>query len=727
MSVRAGLANIQRGDVGVRQAQQPTQPPGATQAEIERYNTILQSEEFQSASPIRQAATVASWNLSAEQRAPLMASIKASMQSQRQVKQYNRFLQSEQFASMKPETQVAMVQSWALTPEQRAPVIEAIRTRVQSQKDLAVQVEAQVASAKAIGPGAAAPKFTDPLSKGLFANIAGAQEMRRNPAGYALKKGTEIAGAAALLVAPAVAVPGALFGTGISQGFKSVGGGGLLTGEETKQAFLGGAAFSAVGAGTVKALGLTGAGVRSAAGRVAVSTGLGAAAGTVGEYAVTGKVTGEGTLQGAAFGAAFGLLGEGARYGLPKVAHYVRGRTQAAIDASYDRQIRYNEAVLSGKVKGVTEVWSPTWSQKAAMRLTRVAPSTRFAQQVNVARVPSGNVPFNMAAFQRVGAADELFDFGFVPKSAMATENIPAPMQTTTPSRFALHPVMFSWKEFKGDLKGDLATAELNAELKQRAIDRGIPESQLAYDYRGELGFEKSPLKMEYAQGKTVRYAWEGPYQQAPSTRAGMRPLWESIGAKTPKSTTFTQALIEAKPTAKTGISSATSTAGMPPYSATSETLLRSVYSPSMWQGTPYPGARSSLAMEETLFLSYPASGLAHPMKLGEALSFGAIAGLLPKQLSRVGARQDLAAMQTPLQIQTPLLDMPTITETTTTTTLTPDYPTSPKTSTIRVPSGFKFEGPGFDVAPFIRRQRTRGRKRTYPILTGKEVLKLKW
>ena len=326
MSVRAGLANVERGDVGVRQVQQPQNPQGPTPEEIERYNAILESEEFQRISPIRQAATVASWNLSAEQRAPLMASIKANMRSQRQVKQYNRFLQSESFQEATPLQQLTTVASWDLSAEQKAPVVEAIKARFQSQKDLAVQVKDQSESSKATGSGTATPAFTDPFSKQLFKNIAGAQEFQQNPAEYAFKKGVEVAGTAALLVVPAVAVPGALISTGISQAFKSVSGGGLLTGEEAEQAALGGAAFSVIGSGAVKALGVAGSGLRAATGRVAVSAGLGAGAGAVSEYAATGEFTGTGALQGAAYGAAFGLVGEGARYGISKVSSFVRGR-----------------------------------------------------------------------------------------------------------------------------------------------------------------------------------------------------------------------------------------------------------------------------------------------------------------------------------------------------------------------------------------------------------------
>jgi hypothetical protein len=125
VSVRAGLANVQRGDVGVRRPQQP--PQQAAGPDVERYNAFLQSPEFQSATPLEQLSTVASWDLPAETKAPVVAAIKANMQRQSQTAKYNQFLQSEQFKVMKPETQIAMVQSWNLTPEQKAQVIEAIR------------------------------------------------------------------------------------------------------------------------------------------------------------------------------------------------------------------------------------------------------------------------------------------------------------------------------------------------------------------------------------------------------------------------------------------------------------------------------------------------------------------------------------------------------------------------------------------------------------------------
>ena len=327
MSVRAGLANVERGDVGVRRPQQQPAQQQQSNADLERYNTILESEKFRNATPLQQATTVASWNLTPEQRAPLMTAIKARMQQQRQTSKYNRLLQSESFQQATPLQQLTTVASWDLSAEQKAPVVAAIKSRVQSQKDIAAQVKEQTATMKAPSTSSATPTgFTDPISKQLFANIAGAQEMQKNPARYALKKSTEIAGTTALLVAPAVAVPGALISTGISQAFKSVSGGGLLTGEEAGQAALGGAAFSVVGAGAVKALGVAGSGLRAAAGRVAVSTGFGAGVGAVGEYASTGRFTGEGALTGAAYGAAFGLIGEGARYGIGKVSSFVRGR-----------------------------------------------------------------------------------------------------------------------------------------------------------------------------------------------------------------------------------------------------------------------------------------------------------------------------------------------------------------------------------------------------------------
>lgn len=133
---------------------------------------------------------------------------------------------------------------------------------------------------------------------------------------------------AAPVVAPALGVGSAIsvlagegISVGVSQGFKAVQGGGLLTPQEALESAAIGGAFSVVGGGTNKALGLAGSGVKASLGRVGTSTLLGASGGTVLEFASTGKVTGQGATQGAVFGAAFGLVGEVSRPVISRVAN----------------------------------------------------------------------------------------------------------------------------------------------------------------------------------------------------------------------------------------------------------------------------------------------------------------------------------------------------------------------------------------------------------------------
>jgi hypothetical protein len=587
VSVRAGLANVQRGDVGVRRPQQP--PQQAAGPDVERYNAILQSPEFQSATPLQQLSTVASWDLPAETKAPVVAAIKANMQRQSQTAKYNQFLQSEQFKVMKPETQIAMVQSWNLTAEQKAPVVAAIKSRAQAQKDLAAQTKAQTATPST---GTAKPTFTDPISKQLFANIAGAQEMQKNPAGYALKKGTEIAGAAALLIAPAIAVPGALIGTGISQGIKT---GGqligkqpltLLTGEETSQAFLGGAAFSVVGAGTVKALGLAGAGLRSAAGRVAVSTGLGAGAGTVYEYAETGKITERGPLSGAAFGLTFGAIGEIVGYGAGKISTRAKSYVQRNIEAAY------RQSVESGTL------FSPSILQRVGMKLT----------DVHVPRI----------APEIVGA------------------DLPPPISFKT--------------------------------LQQGAF--GAPEEAYFWDL-------PTPKSSEVYVAA------------APGSRAKM---WAS------------ETLIRR-------VSGGLSFAQVEP-----ELLYeRQRLAPKM----PYIPSEPDIATGSKTILPKGAFSIAALSALGSLQR----TALLQQQKQRIENIQITALRQEQSQIQESIQTQKQVQR---------ENQAMISFNRVRTPtnmlsSGFKFEGPSFDMAPLTRRQKTRGRKRTYPILTGEEVLKLSW
>lgn len=303
----------------------------------------------------------------------------------------------------------------------------------------------------------------------------------------------------------------------------------------------------------------------------------------------------------------------------------VKGRVQSMVDASYEQQIRFNEAVLQGQVKGVTEVWTPTGWQKVAMKVTGAMPKG-FAEQVNIARVTGGAGPMGLTEFQRIGSADDLFEFGFVPKSAMRVEMVRGPETAVAkPSGLPLYygvGVEFLTEYEFLDLKHEVARAEMAQNDAWKAANQGIPESQLAYDYRGPLRIENYPVKMGYAKGKTVGGAWTPPYQQGP-TGFTMKTLWGSkttgpsaIGAeKGVGPITPAQALtVTMKPITATSLVTGLTT------QFTAKSVFTSGYNPAVWQGTPFYASKGRAMVEEIIYpLSYPRSGLPHPSKLGEA------------------------------------------------------------------------------------------------------------
>lgn len=705
MSVRAGLANVQRRDVGIRRA------------------------------PVRSVETPPGEMLSPEDQQQL-----ASEAERAKVESYNRFLQSQQFALFSPETQIEFVESLDLTPEQKAPVIESIKERVAAQKRMyeivtfnpeeeirkaptfqTKYVQSQYAGT--IKPGTPGATYFEtgegfkqldwskysPEKQAMLQEYLRSEQYQRS-----LRLGLFIAAPLSVVAAPVAAGVGAGVSVGVSQAVKSLGGGGLLTPQEALMAAGEGAVFSAVSTGAVQALRLAGPGLKTAAGRVAFSTGLGAGIGTGVEYFTTGKITGAGTATGAAFGFAFGLAGEVAAYGARKVTSYYRGKAQSEIDAAYERQIRYNEAVLQGKVKGVTELWKPTGTQRFQMRFFKIAPRTEFAQQINVARIPGGDITFDLAGLKRVGMAGELWELGYVPKSALAAEHVPAPIKTA--GKLPLHPVMFSWAEFKSDI----AMANLNLELKQRLIEQGItekglPESQLAYDYRGETWWEKP--SMEYALGKRIHYEWTSPFQQPLKARSPMKPF----GEIKPE----TAAILKSSDIVSPGKIQTTmfsgATSGITGTKGAYGVITRG-YAPQQWQGKPfYAVSRARGAtMEEMMFLSVPKSGLAHPPKISALTFTGASAALVPISLSGAALKEELAAIQ--IQKQIPLLD---ITEVPTQIHEAPPLIpfTKPAPSSYRGLPGFKFEGVPVPSRKRGRREKTKGRKRVYPILIGEELL----
>ena len=143
---------------------------------------------------------------------------------------------------------------------------------------------------------------------------------------FVLDTGIKVGGAVAFVVAPGIAITGALISVGMAQAFKASQGNGLITWDEGVQSASEGAIFSVVGGAVFKGVGLlgqTGAKIAGAipvesvlskvavsSAKVGINTGMGAGGSAIMEYASTGNVTLENVAAGAAFGAAFGAFGE---------------------------------------------------------------------------------------------------------------------------------------------------------------------------------------------------------------------------------------------------------------------------------------------------------------------------------------------------------------------------------------------------------------------------------
>lgn len=432
------------------------------------------------------------------------------------------------------------------------------------------------------------------------------------------------AGAAAFAAAPAAAAVGAIFNVAVAQGYKAFQDQGLLTVPELVTsaglgATLGAAQSWLIGQASKIVPVMTERGLAASAARVSTLTALGAATGSgfgAGEAMLSGadvlQGAGRGAVAGAAMGLAFGVAGEVAAGIIqPKIA----AKVQAALDKSYQEVAEFNMRVLrSDMIAETPRLWTPTLAQRIGMKLTGVAGPKPLATGLAVANVPSGDVPYSMADFIRQGVAADIWELGFAPKSSAYIMYSPKPAGAAVKpaSKLPMAPVMAAWNEFKQDLK----TVEYNLEMRQRLIDKGIPESQLAVDYQGPLSFKRYPNVLEYAEGKTVGYAWTGPFQEQP--RAPMKPLITTAKAL-PEST------LANKSVAVTVTKPQTAVSALPKIDvATSAAPKLTGYDPTKYLGAAYPLARQRRTREEddTAYpLSYPtlsplkAPGLESPLK----------------------------------------------------------------------------------------------------------------
>ncbi len=449
------------------------------------------------------------------------------------------------------------------------------------------------------------------------------------------------------------------------------------------------------------------------AGGVAVGEGL--------KYGATGQhLTGEEAVYSAGTGLLVGSTTLAVGRGVNQ--KYIQPRVERSLTASYEAQQRANvDALKTGYDPWEvpeTKLWRPTGPQRLAMKITGARVNFHMATQEVAASSYSNSAQF-MGGIARNGDA---FDFAISPKSSFLGLNkgeLPIRPSASTGSRLPVAPVMQAWKEFKQDLK----TVELNEELRLRAAEKGIPESQLAYDYEGPLSFDNYPVKLGYAKGKTVPAAWRGPFQETRGTRTGMKPIWESQGAK---------------PQTGRGSSSVAS------YGEGYSVALKNVQRASGISFTTQTGRARAIFDVEDLVLKYPKSGLAHPPILappsvitrqilkdrqqtglfsGSALSVG----LLGLQVPAVASRQTPGQIyrQDTVQAQELDLDVPQWTgEVSRHKQPVPPlgFPTAPAASGFW-PGGAKYEGGGFSVPGIKRRRGLRSKKLVDPILTAEEFL----
>lgn len=144
---------------------------------------------------------------------------------------------------------------------------------------------------------------------------------------------------------------------GISQSFKAVQGGGLLTPGEAAESMAMGEGLAIGGSMINQALRIAGPGVTNAALRVSTYGGMGAALSGGQEFIETGKVTPINVALGAGAGAALGGAGEIAGLGLVRAAPKV--------------QTRLNESFLSTEPG---QKWQPGLTEKALMAVTGQKP-----------------------------------------------------------------------------------------------------------------------------------------------------------------------------------------------------------------------------------------------------------------------------------------------------------------------------------------------------------------
>ena len=186
------------------------------------------------------------------------------------------------------------------------------------------------------------------------------------------------------------AVIGAGLNVGISQGVKAVSGGGLLTPTEVATAAVTGAIIAPLSGKINSILGLTGRSAAQSVARVGLGAGLGAGVSAGAEYAETRQITATNVLVGAGTGAAFAGLGEAlprinAKYGITEKVQSKLISNQSTLEQLDIINTKYETAYRAN------EMYSPTLKEKFVMKTTGLSPMKPAPQILETPTIPTAN------------------------------------------------------------------------------------------------------------------------------------------------------------------------------------------------------------------------------------------------------------------------------------------------------------------------------------------------
>ena len=823
MSVRAGLANVERGDVGVRRAQQQPAQQQQSNADLERYNAILESERFQHATPLQQLATVASWNLPAEQKAPLMASIKANMREQHKVKQYNRLLQSESFQEATPLQQLTTVASWDLPAEQKAPLIATIKTNMRQQWQIAkynrsvqsmqpdagaLPFEKQVAfSSKYMTGQYAGTSTPKPRDMGFVETDQGLKAIdwqgytpteREALRGYLVAEGRQrllnlglfVTAPLTFVAAPVAATFGAGVSVGVSQGFKAIQGGGWLTPGEALVSAGEGAVFSYIGSSAVRAMsyiapkiatGLAGGASRidkviGLGSRALINAGVDAAQAAIISGGDVEQIK-QATVFGGVFSVGFDVVGYAGAHLKGKVSVPKYGRVKVPLEGGGEAQWRGLYLSKGEKAKPLTGKWRDA---PDTARILSHGPGGEAAGYVPESNIEAKltvelmkKTGYGPGVIQDVEDSLGLMSATKDTRSKFIKDLLPTETQTLSAKgvgtvkdfvlansedveklygSFTQRAQVSEGFEYivetaKGQVSALRQPADIDIQLKVGKEQAEAFTETLVTKLTGagetvKISTGKSTL-IESSKGGTWRHAVDihavdDLEQMVPAKGWGFnipkKPVKiEKITSQALNEQGLAKGVSVLGFTEESGIGPVAHRAkDVPDFLQIQRTLLESkpVASVADFARLTRLASRfsvtdtqaSAAARSEYIFGSIKQSrgGLS---SFGAAVFPSRIISPFPSQTGRSVMRMSTLARKASFYASS---IMPSLSASPSPSpSPSPSRSSSPAASMFRMPSGFKFESSGFESPPLLRRQKIRGRKRVYPILTGEEVLSL--